>query len=83
MRLVDGTVITSIAPKVRNPAVETCHETGALCEAYKLDKDVVASVCVIRSSTRGDFWIGGLTAALASAGARRTPAERRTTIGAP
>jgi len=57
MRLEDGTVITSIAPKVRNPAVETCHETGALCEAYKLDKDVVASVCVIRSSTWGDFWI--------------------------
>jgi cytidine deaminase len=57
MRLHDGTIVTSLAPKARNPAVETCHETGALCEAYKLDKNVVASVCVIRSSPSGDFWI--------------------------
>lgn len=47
MRLEDDTIVTSTAPKAVNPSVEVCHETGALCEAYKLDRAVVASVCVI------------------------------------
>lgn len=57
IRLDDGSVLTSTAPKALNPAVELCHETGALCEAYKLGRSVVASVCVIRSDQHGAFWI--------------------------
>lgn len=57
MRLEDGTIVTSTAPKAVNPSVEVCHETGALCEAYKLDQAVVASVCVIRSDQDAAFWI--------------------------
>lgn len=38
---------------VENPSVETCHETGALCEAYRLDRALVASVCVTRSNHNG------------------------------
>lgn len=57
MRLDDGATLTSTAPQVCNPAVETCHETGALCEAYKLERAVVASVCVTSSNQNGDFWI--------------------------
>lgn len=33
MRLADGSVLTSTAPHAVNPAVETCHETGVICEA--------------------------------------------------
>jgi len=57
MRLSDGSIATSTAPSVPNPAVETCHETGALCEAYKLNKQVRDSVCVVRSDQGGRFWI--------------------------
>ncbi len=57
MRLSDGSIVTSTAPSVPNPAVETCHETGAFCEAYKLNQEVRDSVCVIRSDQGGRFWI--------------------------
>ena len=40
MRLSDGSIVTSTAPSVPNPAVETCHETGAFREAYKLNQEV-------------------------------------------
>ncbi|TQS20343.1 cytidine deaminase, partial [Microbispora hainanensis] len=32
--------------------VSLCHETGAICQAYTLDKKVTASVCVYRDSGR-------------------------------
>ena len=57
MRLSDGSMVTSTAPSVPNPAVETCHETGAFCEAHKLNQEVRDSVCVIRSDQGGRFWI--------------------------
>src|ERR1039458_9172717 len=53
MRLSDGSVVTSTAPSVPNLSVEICHETGALCEAYKLNKPVRDSVCVVRSDQGG------------------------------
>lgn len=48
VRLEDGSILTSTAPDIVNEAVSLCHETGALCEAYKLGKNVVASVCVVQ-----------------------------------
>lgn len=44
--LEDGTILISTAPNVVNESVSLCHETGAICEAYKLDKKIVATVCV-------------------------------------
>lgn len=57
MSLDDGQVLTSTAPKVNNAGVELCHETGALCEAYRLDRRVVASVCVTRADRDRGYWI--------------------------
>lgn len=48
MYLEDGSIVVSTAPATVNESVALCHETGALCEAYKLDKKVVATVCVSR-----------------------------------
>jgi cytidine deaminase len=46
LRLDDGEILTSTAPDVPNSAVNLCHETGAICEAFKRGRRVVASVCV-------------------------------------
>jgi cytidine deaminase len=56
MRLDDGSIVTSTAPDAVNDAVALCHETGALCEAYKLGRSVVASVCLTQRSP-GDFLV--------------------------
>jgi cytidine deaminase len=42
----DGQILISTAPETINESVSLCHETGAICEAYKLGKRVTASVCV-------------------------------------
>ena len=44
-----GKLIISTAPDVLNDSVSLCHETGAYCEAYKLDEKIVASICVHQS----------------------------------
>ena len=54
VRLEDGTILTSTAPDALNPAVELCHETGALCEAFKLGGTVIESICVVQP-TPGAF----------------------------
>jgi cytidine deaminase len=41
-----GKLIISTAPEALNDSVSLCHETGAYCEAYKLNEKIVASVCV-------------------------------------
>lgn len=57
-RLVDGMVLTSVAPDVPNAAVALCHEVGAICEAHKLGGRVVASVCVIDApSGSAGHWV--------------------------
>jgi cytidine deaminase len=57
LRLDDGTILTSTAPSAPNAAVQLCHETGAICEAYKLGRRVVASVCVTAADDDRGFWI--------------------------
>lgn len=44
----DGKILISTAPEAVNASVELCHETGAICEAHKLNKRVSATVCVSR-----------------------------------
>ena len=38
MYLEDGRILISTAPACVNDCVALCHETGAICEAYKLNK---------------------------------------------
>jgi cytidine deaminase len=57
LRLDDGTVLTSTAPNPPNAAVQLCHETGAICEAYKRGHRVLASVCVTAADKGRGFWI--------------------------
>jgi cytidine deaminase len=42
----DGEILISTAPETVNESVSLCHETGAICEAYKLGKRITASVRV-------------------------------------
>lgn len=57
LRLDDGTVLTSTAPSAPNAAVQLCHETGAICEAHKRGRRVVASVCVTAADEGREFWV--------------------------
>ena len=41
-----GNILISTSPDCLNDGVSLCHETGALCEAYKLDELVTASMCI-------------------------------------
>lgn len=42
----DGEILISTAPEFVNECVTVCHETGAICEAYKKNKRIVLSVCI-------------------------------------
>lgn len=48
MLLADGTVLTGTAPDAVNPAVEVCHEIEPYAAAFRLDQQIVASVCLHR-----------------------------------
>jgi cytidine deaminase len=52
----DGQLLISTAPEVVNASVDLCHEAGAICEAYKLNKKITATVCVSRDE-QGRFHI--------------------------
>lgn len=53
----DGRVITSVCFECPNDAAQLCHETGAICEAYRLNAPVIASVCVSRGAPSEPFII--------------------------
>ncbi|MCX4750746.1 cytidine deaminase [Kitasatospora sp. NBC_01287] len=57
LRLDNGAILTSVAPEVPNGAVRLCHETGAICEAFKLGRRVVASACVTLADEGRGFWV--------------------------
>jgi len=44
----DGEILISTAPEVFNSFAGLCHEAGAICEAYKKNKKITASVCISR-----------------------------------
>lgn len=48
MLLADGTILTGTSPAAINPSVQVCHEMGPYCAAYRLDRQVVASICLHR-----------------------------------
>jgi cytidine deaminase len=43
-----GRILTSVFAESPNQSASLCHETGAICEAHKMDDPVTASVCVDR-----------------------------------
>ena len=48
MLLADGTILTGTAPDAVNPAVEACHEIEPYAAAFRLDQEILASVCLHR-----------------------------------
>lgn len=48
LRTSDGRILTSVGLETGNETVNLCYETGAICEAFRLDLQVVASACVSR-----------------------------------
>jgi len=51
----NGHILTSVAPKVINASTELCMETGAICEAHKLNEVVTHSICVVRDDENSEF----------------------------
>ena len=64
MLLDDGSILTGTAPVVVNPSVEVCHELEPFCGAYRLGRQVTASVCLHRQA-------GGRTVVLSPCGVCR------------
>ena len=50
MYVDDGTILTSVVFQPRLSSAGLCAETGAMCEAHKLNQRITASVCVARRS---------------------------------
>jgi cytidine deaminase len=44
--LDDGSILTGVSLDNINAAMTLCAETGPICQAYTLDKAILASVCV-------------------------------------
>ena len=55
--LEDGQILTSVCFDTHNDSANLCHETGAYCEANRLNLKVTASVCVSRASPDEPFLI--------------------------
>nr|WP_221376329.1 cytidine deaminase [Actinoplanes polyasparticus] len=55
--LEDGQILTSVCLDNINAGVTLCHETGAICQAYTLDKRVTASVCVGREADSTEIFV--------------------------
>jgi cytidine deaminase len=51
-----GRILLSTAPECQNDSVSLCHETGALCEAHKINEKVTASLCISKDD-KGDIHI--------------------------
>ena len=64
MLLDDGTIVTGTSPDAANSSVEVCHETEPYCAAFRLDRGIVASVCLYREP-------GGRTVVLSPCGVCR------------
>jgi cytidine deaminase len=55
--LEDGQILTSVGLDNINGGVTLCHETGAICQAYTLNKRVTASVCVGREAGSSETFV--------------------------
>lgn len=57
LRIECGKYLISVWPEVNNASVELCAETGAICEAHKLNAKVTHTLCICRQSDKGDIKI--------------------------
>ena len=48
LRIENGEYLISVWPECYNASANLCAETGAICEAHKLNKKVTHSLCVCR-----------------------------------
>lgn len=48
LRIETGEYLTSVWDEERNESAYLCAETGAICEAHKLNKKVTHSLCLCR-----------------------------------
>ena len=48
LRIENGEYLISVWPECDNSSAGLCAETGAICEAHKLNKKVTHSLCVCR-----------------------------------
>lgn len=48
LRLENNEYLISVSPECHNASAELCAETGAICEAHKLNKKVTHTLCVCR-----------------------------------
>lgn len=48
MLLDDGSILTGTSPDTVNASVEVCHETEPFCGAFRLERRIVATVCLHR-----------------------------------
>lgn len=48
--LGDGSILTGTSPDFLHPGTTVCHETEPYCAAFRLDQQIVASVCLHRTS---------------------------------
>lgn len=53
----EGKLLTSVCFDTPNELVNLCHETGAYCEANRLNQQVTATVCVSRATSADPFII--------------------------
>lgn len=53
----NGGILTSVCFDTHNESANLCHETGAYCEANRLNLRVMASVCVSRATPDDPFII--------------------------
>ncbi len=57
LRIETGEYLISIWPEVNNSSADLCAETGAICEAHKLNKRVTHSLCICRQVDGEDYEI--------------------------
>ncbi len=57
MRTASGKILTSVAPNVKNDALNVCMELGAYLEAQKLNEAVTHSLCLCREDENSPLLI--------------------------
>ena len=55
LRLEGGKYLISVWPESPNESVTLCAETGAICEAHKINKKVTHSLCLCRQKDNENY----------------------------
>lgn len=57
LRIENGDYLISVWDEEKNESAYLCAETGAICEAHKLNKKVTHSLCICRQNDNEDLEI--------------------------